>query len=145
MLLLIRIFNIALMVIITIWTIKTIKDSKHSFDKPFNSVWSVENYDETKKLIKDTQIYFKSNTQSEMARVTTSCNPHPIDISPESGRNGVSIVPGSPEDTARKTAAALCQSQVDTKYDVPTQDIYSAKKKEGFSNDRQNYSIYIIL
>ena len=64
MLLLIRIFNIALMVIITIWTIKTIKDSKHSFDKPFNSVWSVENYDETKKLIKDTQIYFnKSNIQ----------------------------------------------------------------------------------
>jgi hypothetical protein len=80
-----------------------------------------------------------------MAGVTTSCNPHPIDISPESGRNGVSIVPGSPEDTARKTAAALCQSQVDTKYDVPTQDIYSGKKKEGFSNDRQNYSIYIIL
>ena len=64
MLLLIRIFNIALMVIITIWTIKTIKDSKHSFDKPFNSVWSVENYDETKKLIKDTQLYFnKSNIQ----------------------------------------------------------------------------------
>ena len=58
MLLLIRIINIVLVLIITIWIIKTIKDSKHSFYKPFNSVWSVKNYDETKKLIKDTQLYF---------------------------------------------------------------------------------------
>jgi phosphorylcholine metabolism protein LicD len=64
MLLLIRIFNIVLAVIIIIWIIKTIEDSKHSFNKPFNSVWSVENYDETKKLIKDTQLHFtKSNIQ----------------------------------------------------------------------------------
>jgi hypothetical protein len=64
-----------------------------------------------------------------------------MDISPNSGKNGAALVPGSPDDVARKTAELNAQTIVDTKYDVSTEVFY----KEGFCNDTNNYEMYIIL
>jgi hypothetical protein len=72
---------------------------------------------------------------------TPSYNPYPIDVSAESGRNGAAIIPGSPDDLARKTAEMNAQSIMDTKYDVKTQAFY----KEPFCNNTNKYEMYIIL
>jgi len=72
---------------------------------------------------------------------TPSYNPHPIDVSTESGRNGAALIPGSPDDVARKTAQLNAQTIVDTKYDVKTEVFY----KEPFCNEINNYEMYIIL
>ncbi len=78
---------------------------------------------------------------SSAVRPTPSYNQHPMDISPNSGKNGAALVPGSPDDVARKTAELNAQTIVDTKYDVSTEVFY----KEGFCNDTNNYEMYIIL
>ena len=57
MLSLIRFFNIIMTIIIGMLVIKIIKDTKYSSYKPFNNIWSENNYNETKNLISYVQRY----------------------------------------------------------------------------------------
>lgn len=51
MLSLIRIFNIVMVIVIVLLILKVNKDSKNNSYKPFNNIWTENNYNETKNLV----------------------------------------------------------------------------------------------
>ena len=57
---LIRKLNIILILIISVLIIKIVKDNRININKPFNSVWTKENYNKLKNLIVNTQLCFST-------------------------------------------------------------------------------------
>lgn len=60
MLSLIRFFNIVMVIVIILLMFKVIKDTKNSTYKPFNNIWTENNYNETKNLVTYVEKYLSS-------------------------------------------------------------------------------------